>query len=106
MKFDNSIFDDKLKKIIAIKIKQNKKYSKLMLSKNILNHCLELGYEREKIIEIIGNYYKEDDEVIKKNINKLRKKYKLKNGKEILEKEIITNLYQKGFTMEQIKKVI
>ncbi len=92
-------FDEKLKKIVSSQIKKNEKYPRLLLWQKVLSYCLNLGYEREKINEMFNQYYFFDIKIIAKEKNKLMRKHK------DLEK-IKTLLYQKGFSNEEIKKVI
>lgn len=53
---DDSIFDDKIKKIIEKDIKTNKKYTGIKLKNKIYNHLLTGGYSKEKVINIINTY--------------------------------------------------
>ncbi len=105
-KIDLTVFEEKLFKIIEKKLKQNRKYSKLVISSNVLNYCSEMGYERVKILELINQLYQVDEDIIVNEIEKVKKNLSKKYKNEQLEKQLIRKLLQKGFTYEEIKNVI
>ena len=104
-KYDEEFIYEKLNKLIIKKIKNNTKYSSYILKQKILNHFLELGYNKEMILAIFHDNYKENNNIIEKEYkiiyNKLSKKYE---GKE-LDYKICNKLYQKGFLKEEIDKI-
>lgn len=53
---DDSIYCDRIKKIIDKDININKKYSGIKLKNKIYNHLLTLGYSKEKVISVINSY--------------------------------------------------
>lgn len=105
-KVDFNIFEEKLFKIIEKKLKQNRKHSKLVVTSNILNYCIEMGYERENILDIINQLYRVDEDIIVNEIEKIKKSLSKKYKDEQLEKQLIKKLLHKGFTYEEIKNVI
>lgn len=97
---NNNIKNDskKLENMIKKKIKLNDKYSNNYLKQKILNDMINLGYDREEIINIIDQNIKDDKDIYKKEYKKLYEKLKKKyQGKE-LEYQINQRLYRKGFT--------
>lgn len=103
---DNEILDNRLEKMILKKINSNYKYSNRHLKEKILNDMIMLGYQKEKILNIIDNNLNNSDEIIKKEYiklyNKLSKKY---NGEELLLK-IKQKLLYKGFESNKINEII
>ena len=88
----------KLENMIKKKIKLNNKYSNNYLKQKILNDMINLGYDREEIINIIDQNIKDDKDIYEKEYKKLYEKLKKKyQGKE-LEYQINQRLYRKGFT--------
>lgn len=93
----------KLKKIIEKKIKNNTKYSKLILKQKLMSECSNLGYQRDMIISCFDQFSFENNNVqaeYEKIKTKLEKKY---SGSE-LNLRIRQKLYQKGYQMEDIQK--
>ena len=103
-KIDSNILNEKLNKLVLKKINTNHKYSNKDLKQRIVNDLINLGYNKEDIIEIVDNNIKDDYEYLlkeyHKQYNKLSKKY---SGVE-LEYRLKQKLYSKGFNYEDIKK--
>ncbi len=103
-KIDSNIIKEKLNKLVLKKINSNHKYSNKDLIQRIINDCINLGYDKEDILDIINNNLKDDYELLikeyNKQYNKLSKKY---SGVE-LEYKLKQKLYSKGFNYEDIKK--
>ena len=96
---NNNIKNDpkKLENMIKKKIKLNNKYSNNYLKQKILNDMINLGYDREEIINILDQNIKDDKDIYEKEYKKLYEKLKKKyQGKE-LEYQINQRLYRKGF---------
>lgn len=53
---DDSIINEKIKKLIEKDIKTNRKYNGLNLKNKIYNHLVTIGYSKEKVITILNNY--------------------------------------------------
>lgn len=103
---DKEIFNERLEKLIIKKINSNKKYSNNYLKQKILNEFINLGYKKENIINIIENNIIFDDEVLKKEFDKVYNKLKLKyNGYE-LENKVKQKLIQKGFGIGEINNLL
>lgn len=103
---DINIINQRLEKIIIKKINSNKKYSFNQLKQKILNELIILGYDKKMILEVIDNNTKDDNDIIKKEYNKLYNKLKTKyEGYELCSK-IKQKLLIKGFTNEEINLLI
>lgn len=99
---DTNILDNRLEKLVLKKINSNKKYSSYSLKQKILNEMINLGYDKNKILEIVERNIKNDTNILnkefEKNYIKLQKKY---SGIE-LKNRIKQKLLQKSFDMEEI----
>ena len=67
---------------------------------------MNLGYEKSDIVDIIENNQTHNNEIIKKEYNKLYNKLKNKYQDETLKRNIKQKLYQKGFDIEEINKIV
>ena len=103
---DKDIFYNRLEKMIQKKIKTNTKYSNYKLKQKILNDMLNLGYNKELILEIIETNIENNFSILEKEYNKLYnnliKKY---TEKETLIK-VKQKLLYKGFNIDDINKLI
>ncbi len=97
---------EKLKKMIIKKINVNTKYSNTLLKNKLLNHFTNLGYEKNDILYIIDNNTIKNENIIKKEYEKLYKKLTKKYSGEELKRNIKQKLYQKGFSIDEINKII
>ena len=97
---NNKIKNDskKLENMIKKKIKLNHKYSNNYLKQKILNDMINLGYDKEEIINIIENNITDDKNIYEKEYKKIYDKLKKKFKGNELEYQIKQRLYQKGFT--------
>jgi len=104
-RIDTNIIDNKIKKIIDKKTK-NPKYTGYILKQKILNDLINLGYDKNNILEIYENYSINDNNLLKKEYDKLYKKLSLKYSDKELYNKIKTKLYQKGFNINDINNII
>ena len=104
-KIDRGEQNKKLEKLINKKIKANTKYSEKIMKQKINNYFINLGYDKEDIYNILNNNTINNDEIIKKEYNKLINKYKTKYEDEKLKYIIKQKLYQKGFNIEDINNI-
>lgn len=103
---DKDIFDDRLKKLIIKKINSNKKYSKQLLKQKILTDMINLGYDKNQILDIIENNIIDNKEILIKEFDKVYNKLKIKyNGFE-LETKVKQKLLQKGFNIIEINNLL
>ena len=105
-KIDKKHQKQKLEKLIMKKINANTKYSDKIMKQKITNYFILQGYDKEEINEILENNAINNNEIIKKEYNKLFNKYKTKYDGEKLKYTIKQKLYQKGFNLEEISEII
>lgn len=103
---DYIIFDDRLEKLIKKKINNNKKYSNTYLKQKIINEMINLGYAKDKIINIIEKNIESDDQILNKEFDKIYNKLKLKYSTFELENKIKQKLIQKGFCISDINTLL
>ncbi len=97
LEISNDIWENKIKKYIDKHIKTNKK-SSFSFKNNMMINLLNLGYEREMINDILEKVtLSNEDELIKKEEEKIRKKLKRKYSGSELERKIKEKLYMMGF---------
>lgn len=104
LKTDNEL--EKLEKLITKKLNSNKKYSRKIIKQKIINEFIRLGYKKEDIEKVLEKENIEDNNIIEKEYNKLYNKYKDKYENEKLKYTIKQKLYQKGFDIEDINRII
>lgn len=105
-KIDKNLIDDRLEKLILKKINSNHKYSNSNLKQRVLSEMINLGYSKEKILEIIDKNILSDDEIIKKEFDKIYNKLKLKYSGVELQNKLKQKLLYKGFNIEDINHLI
>jgi regulatory protein len=100
-KIDNKVWEDKITKIIQKKYKSNK--NSIYIFKNkIVNYLITLGYDKNNIYEILNNLKFNDEDNLKKEIEKAKKKYSKKYSDEKLDYMIKKYLYSKGFSYDKV----
>lgn len=102
----NDFIYEKLEKLMVKKAKQLSKYSEYIVKQKIRECFINLGYKKDMIEELLTNITIDNDEALKKEYekqyNKLSKKYK----DEELKYKIKQNLYQKGYKLDDINKIM
>lgn len=105
-KIDISYVKEKLQKLVEKRVRSDHKKSSYQLKQKIVLDMVNLGYDRDMIIEILSTISISDEERIEKEYNKiflkLEKKYE---GKELFRK-IQEKLYSKGFDIHEIETFI
>lgn len=97
-KFNKSVQEEKIKKIILKQIKLNHNKSSILLKTKILHYLIDLGYEKSIINEMLDKTYNYDDEEIKnKEYEKIYKKLSQKYSGYELEQRVKKKMYEKGF---------
>ncbi len=104
-KIDNSLVKEKLEKLIKKKTK-NAKYSGYKLKYKVINELINLGYNKNEILEIYDNINIDNQDIIKKEYAKLYKKLSNKYKDEELNYKIRIKLYNKGFTVDEINSIL
>ena len=92
---------EKLEKLILKRINSNHRFSTYNLKNKVLNEFLNLGYEYDDIVEIYDNNKRDDYDILLKEYNKLKYKYKDKYSN--YETIISSKLFSKGFKYSDIK---
>lgn len=103
---DTSILSNRLEKLIIKKINSNKKYSNNLLKQKILNEMINLGYDKNSIIEIIENNLNKDNNILNKELEKIYNKLKIKYSGSELKNKVRQKLIQKGFNVSDINNLI
>lgn len=97
----------KLEHIIAKKIKTNKKDGVHKLKEKILYSCINDGYQKEDIVTILERMEIPTNlSIIEKEAQKFYKKLALKYNGSALIFQLKGRLYQKGFPLEEIDRVV
>ena len=76
------------------------------MKNKIINRCITLGYKFEDINDILDNYELVSSSNIKNDYDKLYNKYSSKYDEYKLKTVIKSKLYQKGYSVDEINKVI
>lgn len=103
---DKSILNEKLNKIITKELRVNSKLPIGKLKQKIINRCINLGYNLSSINEILDTISIESNSDISNDYNKLYKKYSSKYDEYKLKNVLKSKLYQKGYEIDEINKVI
>lgn len=98
--------NNKIDKLIKKKIKSNHKYSNSLLKQRIVKDLTNLGFDYHVVLSRVDFYLISDEDILKHEFDKLYKKYSLKLEGSKLELKIKQALYQKGFKMEDINKIL
>ena len=104
-KIDNNLIKEKLRKLIIKKTK-NSKYTGYKLKYKVVNELINLGYDKNQILEIYDTISVENTENIKTEYDKLYKKLSYKYSGKELERKIKTKLYNKGFNIDEINNIV
>ncbi len=103
---DNNILKEKLSNLMEKQIKI-KKGSSNSIKVKLVNYFTNLGYEKQMILNELSLYKLKSDPVkLKKDYDKLYNKYKSKYEESNLAYFVSQKLYSKGYTKDDIKKVI
>ena len=105
-KIDKNIIKEKLTKLITKKIKSNHKDSSYIMRKKIYNDMINLGYSSEMFNECYDSLEIDDNDNLRKEFDKLYKKLSLKETDDNLYLKIRQKLYQKGYNLSDIDKII
>lgn len=105
-KIDACEIFNKLERLIQRRIKTNSKYSESVLRQKLLNYFMNLGYNKNDIINILDSNKFYNNDILMKEYNKLYNKLKFKYSDEELKFRIKQKLYQKGFNLDQINNIV
>lgn len=98
-KICNSVWEDKIKKIVTKKTLTNKNKSYFILINKLSNDLYNLGYDKS-MIELELSNIKYDNSSINKEAEKAYKKYKKDKNK------IVNYLLRKGYTYEEVNSCL
>lgn len=99
--FTEEIQIEKINKIISISLKSNRTRGGVILKNKIINDLITSGYELLVINKVIDNYeFGNDNNIAKREYEKLYRKYSRKYSGKELEYKIKEKLYQKGLIYE------
>lgn len=105
-KIDEDIWIEKVKKIIE-KRKKGNKLSKKMFVLKTKAYLNNLGYYKKTIDEVINCIeINEDNDVIKNEYEKVKRKLSRKYEGQKLKEKIKLSLYNKGYNLENISEII
>ena len=96
--FDSSLEKEKIEKLVDKQIKLNHNKSAYVLKNKILNYLVNLGYTRSIINEVLNSTnFKDDEDLYKKEYDKLYKKLSRKYSGTELDYKIKEKMYARGF---------
>ncbi len=98
--FDKVLEIERINKIINKQVKINKNKSAFALKKKLTEYLVTLGYTKELVINEVNKVKFNDEELLKKEYDKMYQKLSKKYSGKELEYKIKSKLYQKGFYME------
>ena len=90
-------WQDRIEKIVSKKIKLNHNNSAYILKAKLQNELVNLGYDKETIMDVLNHVSIDDAEIREKEYNKIRKSLEKKYSGTELEYKIKEKLYRKGF---------
>ena len=103
---DKNTLLDKLNKIIEKEVRLNFKLPTIKMKNKIINRCINLGYKLEDINNILNNYDLISNSNIKSDYDKLYNKYCNKYDEYKLKSVLKSKLYQKGYSIEEINRIV
>lgn len=98
---DEDDINNNLINIIEKKNRLNNHYSMYQLKIKLNNELVNLGYDKEKINDYLNKILKEDENIAKKEYEKLKKKYSKKYSGSELKYKLKQAMYQKGFSYSE-----
>lgn len=96
--FDKDLEVERINKLINKQIKINHNKSEFILKKKLVENLVNLGYSKELVMREVNNIKIDDDEIKRKEYNKLYEKLSKKYSGKELEYKIKQKMYQKGFS--------
>ena len=100
--FTEEVQLEKINKIIRISLKSNRTRGGMVLKNKIINDLVISGYDLSIISKVISDFeFDNNDDIAKKEYDKLYRKYSRKYSGKELEYKIKEKLYQKGLSYEE-----
>ena len=103
---DECIIYDKLIKMIEKKIKLNHNHSEYQMKQKIIIDMINMGYEKDMIVNILDNYNIDDSNLLLKEYDKLYSKLSKKYSDNELINKLKQKLYSKGYDINSINELI
>lgn len=97
--FNKDLEQSRIEKLIAKQIKTNHNKGLYLLKKKILDYLVNLGYSKEIVISLIDKVSIDEDEIKRKEYDKLYQKLSKKYSGKELEYKLKQKMYQKGFNI-------
>ena len=104
--YEDSIFEEKLRKMISKKIAADHKHSRYQLQQKLIQDFMNLGYEKEQIMSILDTMEFSDDTTLEREYQTLYRKLSKKYSGSDLYHHLKNKLYQKGFSLSDIQNKI
>ena len=105
MNISNDVLIKRIETIINKELKINIKVPTYKLKNKIVTKCISLGYNYENILEVLNDIDIKSESDIKKEYEKLYKKYSNKYDGNKLNIFIKNKLYQRGYSIEDINNI-
>ena len=104
---DQSIFYDKLVKLVDKRVRTNTHYNAVKLKEKICYDLSNIGYDKSTIIDVVNELEIETpDNLIEKEYLKIKKRYEKKYEGYDLEARIISALVTRGFNYNEAKDIV
>lgn len=103
---DESVWLEKIQKLVNKKINANKKLSKDRFLLKIKNNLILIGYSKDNISKVLNDINIEDNEALEMELKKEYKKLSRKYCDKELNNKLKYNLYKKGFSLEKIEELL
>lgn len=98
--YDQTLEKIRIEKLIDKHLRINHNKSEISLKKKTIDQLVNLGYSREMVISLVEDVSVNDEDIKKKEYEKLYKKLSKKYSGKELEYKIKYKLYQKGFRID------
>lgn len=105
-KYEDSIFEEKLQKMMQKKVAMDHKHSKHQLQQKLMQDFINLGYDKEQISRALENMSYQDQDALEKEFQSLYRKLSKKYSAQQLKLQLKNKLYQKGFSLSDIQEKI
>ena len=105
-KIDIHYIEEKLTKLIHKKLARDHKHSSYQLKQKVVLDMVNLGYDRDMILEILSGVTLRDNDKLEKEYEKLYHKLERKYIGTELFRKIQEKLYSKGFDIHEIQNFI
>lgn len=97
--------NSRIDKLISKQLRLNTKYTGKVLKNNIFNYLMNLGYDKDIILEKLEDYDFENNINIENEYNRLYRKYVKKYGGNKLDLVIRHHLFQRGYDVTDIENI-